>query len=187
MNLFKYINKKINDLILEDFENILNKDEAEWLKLYNKNRKDKSRSDVDLYDKLKTKAFKMVDRKAQLIKLKAINKGAFEKEAAKEALDFANKTIEDLKLKGKYDNVPKHSYQVCAEKIIEELSQVFDPNKSIGIGRQNDLLVDSAIRLNEETGINLSNIWIINWLKIPLILLSKISSCYHELKIKNYH
>lgn len=175
MNLFKYINKKINDLVLEDFENILNKDESEWLKLHHKNIKDISWSDINKLNELQNKAFKFITRKAQLIKLKAINKGAFEKEAAKEALDFANKTIEDLKLKGKYDNVPKHSYQVCAEKIIEELSPVFDPNKSIGIGRQNDLLVDSAIRLNEESGINLSNIWIINWLKIPLILLCKTS------------
>lgn len=144
---------KTSSEVLEDFENTLTKDEAEWLKLYNKNRKDKSRSDVDLYDKLKTKAFKMVDRKAQLIELKAINEGKSAYEAEKEALNFANKTIEDLKLKGKYDNVPKHSYQVGAEKIKEELGPTYD-NSNISEGTSNINTFAHNKRLNEETGIN---------------------------------
>lgn len=167
MNLFRYINKKINDLILEDFEKTLNKDESEWLELYHKDPL--MNEDLDKLDKLQNKAFKFITRKAQLIELKAINEGKFPYEAGKETLDFANKTIEDLKLKGKYDNVPKHSYQVCAEKLIEELDPVYI-GKDISEGTKNMKLYGHISRLNEESGFNLSNIWIINWLKIPLVL-----------------
>lgn len=142
---------KTSSEVLEDFENTLTKDEAEWLKLYHKDPL--KHEDINKLDKLQTKAFKLIDKQAQLIKLKAIRQGASEEKASKEALDFANKTIEDLKLKGKYDNVPKHSYQLSAEKIKEELDPIYS-NENIDIGTKNIKLKDSGKRLNEETGIN---------------------------------
>jgi hypothetical protein len=153
MNLFKYINKKINDLILKNFENTLNKDESEWLNIRHKEHL--SFNESYKFRELQEKAFKFITRKAQLIELKAINEGKSAYEAGKEALDFANKTIEDLKLKGKYDNVPKHSYQVCAEKIIEELGQTCDTDADISEGTINMNTFAHNKRLDEETGLKL--------------------------------